>query len=302
MNMIRRAVKSSVAMMAGVSLALLVQGTATADESMAAIPVKRGTQKRKLHDPSLAIAVEAALHKLKHKPTLTLVDVRPKQDYAKLRIPGSIHIPLHFIKTKSYLKADPIVLVNEGFHYSRLVPACQRLSEMGFKPLILDGGLPAWKHRGGRLAGDLSALERMRIVSPSIFFQEKDYGNVLVIDISPVPTDAAPQVIPYAIHVPVAADFSQLAQKLNQLIAKHKNKSFFALVVLNANGEPNARVEDLMTKIGVNPFYLRGGIGGYRRYLESMELSWQPRASRMKTFTRCQTCDFPSLTATRHKQ
>jgi hypothetical protein len=66
------------------------------------IPEELIARKLKTHDPSLAILVGAVFYKIKRNQPLTLVDVRRKQDFERLHIPGSINIPLHAVKTKTY--------------------------------------------------------------------------------------------------------------------------------------------------------------------------------------------------------
>ena len=96
------------------------------------------------HDSAMAISVETVLYKIKGNQPFTLVDVRRKQAFKRLQIPGSISIPLYAVKTKDYLKPVPVVLVNEGLRYAEIQKECRLLARRGFKVFILDGGLPAW--------------------------------------------------------------------------------------------------------------------------------------------------------------
>jgi rhodanese-related sulfurtransferase len=161
---------------------------------------------------------------------------------------------------------------------------------MGFKVFILDGGLPAWKRKGRRLVGDLFALAEMQALSPQVFFQEKDFENTLVIDISPVQTEFSRQLIPYSRHIPVSAEPDQRVKKLNRIIADHKNQPFLSVVVFNETGDRYDQANKIFGGLGVNTFYLQGGVAGYKRYLENLLLSWLPRDSRIKTNRKCRTC------------
>ena len=149
--------------------------------SISEIPAKIFQRKLKLQDASYSISPDAVLYKLKQNHKITLVDVRNPEDFERLHIPGSLNIPLHAVKTKGFLKSVAVVLVNEGFQYSLLVTECRQLTDMGFKVLILDGGLPAWKRSGNKLAGDLFALEEMQIVSPHVLFQEIRFYTFLIL-------------------------------------------------------------------------------------------------------------------------
>ena len=149
--------------------------TNESDYRISEIPDKIVNPRRKQYNVSFAISPDTVLHKLKQKQKIALLDVRSQEEFERLRIPGSINLPLHAIKTKFVLKSFFIVLINEGFNYAALENECRHLRELGFKTFILNGGLAAWERHGNRLAGDLFALEEMRVVLPQTLFQEKDY-------------------------------------------------------------------------------------------------------------------------------
>ena len=258
--------------------------------SISEISEKLYNRKPKQYESSLAISPDAVLYKLKQKQKFTLVDVRNPEDFARLHIPGSLNIPLYAVKTKIFLKSFPIVLINAGFHYSPLATECRKLKDMGFKIFILDGGLPAWKRKGSRIGGDLFALEEMQAVSPHVFFQEKDCENTLVIDISPVQTAISRQLMPYSRHIPVSAEPGEWFQKLNRIIADHKNQPFLSVVVFNETADGYDRANKILAGLGVNAFYLQGGVAGYKKYLGDLLLSWLPRDSRIKTNRQCRAC------------
>jgi len=253
----------------------------------------------KKHDPSLAISVEAVLYKLRQNQALTLVDVRSRQDFERLYIPGSVNIPLYAVKTKTYLKSAPVVLVNEGFRYAELENESRRLAERGFQVFILDGGLPAWERKGGKLTGDLFALDEMKSVSAAAFFREKDYEDTLVLDISPARSETSSRLIPYAQHIPGLAGNGASASELSKLVAKNKNMPFQSVVIFNETGSQYAKAKKIISRMGLDAFYLQGGVAGYQKYLEGLLLSWKPRDSRMKTVSKCKPCgDKPEEPAT----
>lgn len=258
--------------------------------SISEIPEKRLKSNLKKHDPSLAISPDTVQYKLKQKQKITLIDVRNPQDFERMHIPGSLNIPLHAVKSKVFLKSFPVVLINEGFHYSPLVSECRQLKDMGFKAYILDGGLLTWNRKGSRLVGDLFALEDMKTVTPRVFLREKEYKNALVIDISPVQTEISKQLMPFSVHIPVSADPGEWFRKLDRIITSHKAFPFLSVVVFNETGEGYGSVNNILVGAGVNAFLLQGGLAGYGRYLEDLMLSWKPLDSRMKTNRKCGIC------------
>ena len=261
-----------------------------ANKSISEIPAKVFNRKPKQHDPSFAISPDEVFYKLEQKQKITLIDVRSSENYMRLHIPGSLNISLNAVKIKVFLKSFPIVLINEGFHYSSLQNECRQLTDLGFKAFILDGGLTAWKYKGGKLVGDMFALEDMQEVSSQCFFREKDYENTLVIDISPVQTKISRQLIPYSRHIPVSTDASKWFRKLNRIITDHKYQPFISLVVFDETGAGYSRTHKILAGAGVRAFYLQSGAAGYEQYLEDLMLSWLPQDSRIKTNRKCRTC------------
>jgi len=254
------------------------------------IPQKLFNHKPKPHELSLGISTKEVLYKLKQKQPLTLVDVRNPDDFQRLHIPGSLNIALYAVKTKNFLKSFPMVLINEGFQDSLLESECRQLKDMGFKVLILDGGVTAWAQKGNALVGDLFALEDMQRISPQVFYREKDSQNVLVIDISPVQTEISKQMMPYSIHLPTPDEQGQWARKLDRKTDSHRKHPFLSILVLNETGDGYDRAKKIFSSLSVNAFYLQSGMVGYKRYLEDIILSWVPQDDRIKTEKPCELC------------
>ncbi len=264
------------------SAAETAQGTGIPDDLSAA--------KGKKRDPSLAISVKAVLYKLRQKHRITLVDVRSPKDFERLRIPGSINIRLYFIKTKSFLKSTPIVLVNGGFSYTQLLAECRRLEDMGFSVSILDGGITAWRLNAGALVGDLLALNDIRRLSSQQFYQESPYDNHLVIEISPIRSEISKQLLPQAVHLPDLADARIIPPNALKMIHTKSKRPFFSVVVISETGEGSAAIVKIMNRKKINAFYLNGGIISYQQYSENLALSWRPRDKRMQAAGSCSPC------------
>ena len=267
-----------------------IDKTNKAHNKISAIPHELIDRNLKQHDASFAISPDAVLYRLKQKQTITLIDVRNPEDFERLHIPGSLNIPLHAVKTKIFLKSFPIVLINAGFHYRLLQSECRQLTDLGFKAFILDGGLPAWKRKGSRLVGDLFERQNMKTISPGVFLREKDGENTLVIDISPVQTEISRQLMPYSRHIPAVAEPDEWFRKINRIITDHKNEPFLSVMVFNESGDGYGYANKILAGLSVNTFFLRGGVAGYKKYLEDLMLSWLPRDRRIKTNRKCRIC------------
>jgi len=259
-------------------------------DNISALPAVLFNRHQEQHEASFAISPDAVFYKLKQKQKITIIDVRNPENFERLHIPGSLNIPLHAVKTKAFLKSFPVVLINEGFHYSPLLSECRQLVDLGFKVFILDGGLPAWKRIGSRLVGDPFARQDMKTVSPRVFLREKDFENTLVIDISAVQTETARQLLPYSRHIPVSAESDEWFRRVNLVISDHKNQPFLSVVVVSETGDGYGRANKILADQSVNAFFLQSGVAGYKKYLADLMLSWQSKDSRIKTNRKCRIC------------
>lgn len=81
---------------------------------------------------------------------VTVMDVRPPEEYAAGHLPGAINIPLAELE-KHLDELDPdqeIVAYCRGPHCVLAFDAVARLREKGVKARRLDGGLPEWRLKG----------------------------------------------------------------------------------------------------------------------------------------------------------
>jgi len=105
------------------------------------IAVEKRTEYRK-------ISPQEAKEMLDNNPEITLLDVRNEDDYAEIRIPGSILIPKDVFEEKAAQALpdkDAVILV-----YCKLgiksKPACETLIGMGYTNVYDMGGITDWPY------------------------------------------------------------------------------------------------------------------------------------------------------------
>ncbi len=246
------------------------------------IPSEWLTRRLKPRDPALVVSVESILKEMKGKPEAILVDVRPRSEFEKSRIPGSIQVDLFAVKTKNLLKAKPLVLVNEGYSCSRLEEEVKGLRDAGFMASILDGGLSEWRRKGGPLEGDAFAQKDLNKIPPQIFFQERVYDNWVVIDATTANKHMAASLLPENIPMVSSNGPEPPAAQLKAIMARRKAMPSLFFLILDDDGKDQERLEKLLTEAGISRvFFLDGGIAGYRSFLEQQaEPAAIPRTSR----------------------
>lgn len=81
---------------------------------------------------------------------VTVLDVRPEEEYQAGHLPGAINIPLSQLESrfKDLDKSKEVVAYCRGPHCVLAYDAVKKLRDKGLKAQRLDGGYPEWKLKG----------------------------------------------------------------------------------------------------------------------------------------------------------
>ena len=255
------------------------------------IPLELLTCKWKKRNPAYLISPDSVLRKLKEKRELVLVDVRDAQDFNSCRIRGSINIPAFALRKKFFLKSKSLVLVNEGFSYSKLEQTCQRLKDSGFQHVsILIGGLNQWREKGFTIEGDVFAQKKVNKILPRDFFAERNCENLILVDVSGTMSPETLDLMPRSFSLPYRGLAEEFIGKIKQALRPHKNDPLISVLIFNQNGRYPERMEGLIRKAGIkNVFYLKDGLEGYKTFLQKQALILRTKNTR-KIVKQCVTC------------
>ena len=255
------------------------------------IPLELLTCKWKKRNPAYLISPDSVLRKLKEKRELVLVDVRDAQDFNSCRIRGSINIPAFALRKKIFLKSKALVLVNEGFSYSKLEQTCQRLKDSGFQHVsILIGGLNQWREKGFTIEGDVFAQKKVNKILPRDFFAERNCENLILVDVSGTMSPETLDLMPRSFSLPYRGLAKEFIGKIKQALRPHKNDPLISVLIFNQNGRYPERMEGLIRKAGIkNVFYLKDGLEGYKTFLQKQALILRTKNTR-KIVKKCVTC------------
>ncbi len=196
---------------------------------------------------------------------ITLVDVRDPRAFDEFHIPRSINLPAYAIKAKAFLKAKPVVIVNEGRTHGELMQACDQLKRRGFRQVsVLQGGLNAWRDRMAPLAGSRAAQARLNQISPLEFMAAQQERRWIVIDASGG-NQLTDQLFAEQGVIPYRANERAFMAALNTELQRTKQGVPHGTLVVTRDGDGYAPIEQVLQRHGLhNVFYLEGGSGAYQ--------------------------------------
>ena len=244
------------------------------------------------YDPALMVSVASVVKRFEAKEELmVLVDVREHSAFVRCHIPGSINVPLHAVKTKTFLRSTPLVLVDDGFPCERLEDQCRRLRASGFMSWLLEGGLNAWREAGAPMEGEQVAQHELNRLSPQRLFEGKDHEHWVAIDVRG--RKGSNERLPFArvIAPGLPESAAVFVAPIAQLQKKAQEQPPVFFVVFNEDGKQYEEVEQTLTRAGrKNAFYLKGGVVGYNAFLEQSRAVFEKDDQSRRTFNKCSGC------------
>jgi len=252
-------------------------GTSTSNQSTRKTAVAKSTvfsqlQKEPLFKPGLqkkqqtacsALSSQSA-NQLRADRSAFLIDIRDNQAFQRYHIPGSLNIPVHTLKTKTFLKSKHLILLNEG--HSTLETLCIALQQAGFRQIsILQGGLNQWLKQIGPLPGNLIAQHNNNQITPAQFFKERDYPHWLVVNMASPNQRLSPAVLN------LSPSDDNFVKQLTQAIAKRTETTGTApyILIISTQGEAYPKVQAQLRNTDLfNVFYLQGGIQSYQHFIQ----------------------------------
>ncbi len=252
---------------------------------------ERSIGKKNLCDAALGISVESLVACQKALEGVTLVDVRDQGAFQQCRIPGSINVPLHALRTKKFLASRFVVLVNEGFLYTQLAERCRELRAAGFMVWVLEGGLVAWREAGGALEGDEVAQRHLSRISARDLFEERDGSHWVAVDARQ--TETSKESAPFSRIIPTGSlrNEEEFIAVLVRYQKQTRRNLPLSLVIFNEDGKQYENPEKLLGKAGIKPaFYLIDGLAGYNAFMTQSAAVFQNKDRSRRTIGRCTDC------------
>lgn len=237
-------------------------------------------------DGDKLLSVEEAIYLKEDNPRTLYIDVRRQELFNKSHIPTSINIPLHFIKTKQYLKNMKLILINEGYFLEPLYKEQDRLADLGFDTCILAGGIAAWSQLGKKLIeSSFSSDLALHMAPANLMMSGIRSDNIkLFIDVSVMSQE---EVFQEATIFPT--ENQEDIDKLLTFIEEQGLDEKSAVLIFNQRGNYQL-LENLPSYCRPTLFFLEGGISAYQATVTSTQAMLQPLKNRTKKIGGCATC------------
>lgn len=218
-----------------------------------------------------------------------LVDVRRASEFERFRIPGSLNLAAFSIKSKPYLKRNPIVLVNEGRYLGQLERDCEQLKAQGFQQVgVMSGGLNAWYRAGYPVAGERLDISRLNRIEPSEWIaaiQERDWKYI---DLDGSLQNLANLLPASSVIEYPHTDKRKFITQVNLADQSFDKRRLSGYLVVSNKGDEYESVEHLLQLTdATSVFFLSGGMAALQRYLNTHSSLISRLARGFKELHRC---------------
>jgi rhodanese-related sulfurtransferase len=268
LHLVIRRCALSAALLAVGPAGLARAGAISAPQAGDACVVDEGGGAPRARDESCYISPRE-LARWRRGPDLVIVDARPAADFRRVRIPGSINLPVRSLLSRPYLRPRHVLLVDRGYLEGELETSCRELRRAGFASVgILDGGLNAWVQTMGDLEGDRAARSQLNRITPRDFARAVRFDHWLVVDVSAAPAGDLHELLPGAQRVPLGGDPAAFRQQLARTIqAREGGHGALFVAIVDADDSRYAEVGRALSSLGVvHAFFLDGGLEAYRGF------------------------------------
>ncbi len=214
------------------------------------------------------------------------VDVRRQKEFERFRVRGSLNIPIHELKNKTFLKTRNVVLVNARNHHL-LLEAVIQLHQTGFTNMkVLQGGLRGWQHQSGSLDGDFFSSRFLDELSPREFQLFKEFGNWQLFILTKNPESH--HIFSKRIGQVYRIDgVDQVRARVEQLPGNTGEKDNYTLIVTET-GQGYEEIRHLLEGIEDRElYYLQGGVEGCLEYIQTQAALIKAQQEEQ---SRCGTC------------
>ncbi len=247
---------------------------------------------------SLLTPPTTLMQQIRQSQAVFMVDTRLQNEFTQFKIPGSLNIPAALIKTKAFLKTRPVVLIDKGVAHTDLLFLAKALNTKGFTVSVLEGGLAAWRQKGGALVGNPFSIRQMNEINARTLFAGQAKEEWLIMDFSVNPLK--PHPVPKAVTIKSPGPDGKQQNFVQSFLNSHEITGTSAIIIFNETGQDyDALKQQFPAPVRHKVFTLSGGLAAYGKFLTSHRLATRSKIQRTKTAGECEPCSKKTTQKTR---
>jgi len=200
------------------------------------------------------------------------IDVRDSKSYSRNHIRQSINMPLHAVKSKSFLKNKKILLLDEGVERARLIYACKQLFETGYPNVkVLQGGIIGLQNNAKNEL-KFNKAEGIYSLTPGKLIFDQRYEPWIVVDITIQPSKRLVQYFDAIFSFDQYPAANQLRHIFNSGQSNPTSGSSPSVILIDKAGQGYEQFELWRNEMSRllkrdNIFYLQGGTKAFDEYV-----------------------------------
>ncbi len=242
---------------------------------------------------ALVTQVTTLMQKISQGDKLFMVDIRPAKAFSQFKIPGSLNVKASLIKTKAFLKTRPVILIHQGFDHRELISKAKDLNTKGFNVSVLQGGIAAWKHKGGTLVGNPFSFKTVNTILPRDFFAGKTQEDWLIIDVSSQGSKKTtiPEAMVLSAGKSAEKSKNDTTTRIGHILTSTKMSETASIIIFDESGSNYAGImEQFPVHYRHKVFGLTGGSNAYQDFTTTHMLANRPKSERTKEIGNCEPC------------
>lgn len=230
---------------------------------------------------SITVAQLSTVEKAKSTKVF-FIDVREPDTCSLAGVTNPMAIPVHQIKTKSFLRSGKVVIIGYGFDTFMIEHEVEKLKKYNYDAYMLTGGAAAL----GQARAKEVAPSPCYTISADDFFTTGSFDGRLVINIDN--THMVNDDVQYWIPSAQSIAGTNYNQEIRKTISLSKAQEALEIVIFNKDGKEYP----VLDKTGITGtiFFLEGGLDAYKAFLKNRALLLDESDSKIFKQTKCRSC------------
>lgn len=205
-----------------------------------------------------------------------VIDIRPKEAFTRVHLPGALNLSASEIKTKAYFAGKPLLIYGDGKADPRMDELCADLKGRGFRNVkILAGGVLAWaKTEEARQAQPAMDIRGLAELSASDLYAELHAGDSVIVSASS--QFATPEIEARRLKMESGVSPEHLSAVLQKGNLKSAKSPVRRVVLIGVGKTDPKEILDTLSSSRIDwpVYYYAGDQQSYEAAMKRMNAQW----------------------------